>query len=556
MNESTITNLFFRKKFSLFLVFLVIFAMSFIVESRFVGGGIDQPVQHFNVIEVSGGVEVVDAQNERLMVEPGGLDFTSGDTLITHADSDVAIEVNGEGYFHLDSDSKLRLDRMSSHKNGKLDEVALYLESGRLWVNNVFNQIDYNIYTNKVLVIPGDSVFEMEYNGSSLYVYNHQHDVNLGLLSKPYGELERGGELEDLFYNYFFLPEGNRIQITEAKVTEKLATLLLSKLVKEFPISLVLQEDLIKDEFYQKNLERDALYADVYVQSYIESLKDTVVFNKLVNVQQLYLEHFERNTFPLMVSSRKSNASKEAFLSKVFDIGQVWSLSDDERKAERNSKQFYSFWHNSLGFLNFDDRDYLQRELRELHGVLYTSALYPGKKRVWDSNFDTLRNLHDYKALVELLTSNLEEVYDLIDQTEHLRALTSFNEWSGRLSLFLSSYNKTDLQPFYPDIDVLRQNVTNLFFRYSDFYSEEYFDTLTFIDQKVLELSPDRLAEEENRQTIVQDRIKILKKLSFLIQNNKIDHKDGIELGEAMLAHVATLRNQALYRVAIYEYFD
>ena len=553
-------KLFFHKKFSLFLAFLLILIASFMFEARSIRLSHKDAPPIFNVTQVSGEAELLDGSGQASSISPGEINLKSGYTLITHTDADLLIEVNGIGYFRLGGNSKLRVDFMSIGSDGDdqmLKNLTLYLESGRLWVNNAWSEIGYNIYTNKTLVVPGNAVFELNYNGLRLFVYNHMHDVNIGLLAKPYSELKRGSAATDgLFYNYFFLPEGNRIDIAESKVSEKLATLLLSKLVKEFPIQIVLTEDLLKDEFYQQNLEYDNLYADRYVRAYFESLNDTVVLRKFSNLQQLFLEHFERNKFPLIVSDRKAVLSKENFLSKVFEIAQVWSLDEEQRLAERNSGQFYSFWHSSLSFLNFDSRKYLDSELYELQGVLHTSVLYAGKKHVWDAAYDTLRNQRDFAGLAKLLLNNLEEVYDLIDRTEYGRALVSFNEWSARLNLFLSSYNKDDLMPYYGDVQVLRQNVTNLFARYSDFYDEDYFDTLTYTDQKLIELSPDKLEQEENRQTIVQDRIKILKRLSYLIQNNKIDRKDGISLGQSMLANLVTVRNQALYRVAIYDYFD
>lgn len=528
-------------------------------EARFVKSSNVEPLTIFNVMQTNGDVELLDNSGNLSPVVNGPIDLKSGQTLITHLDSDLLLEVNGVSYFRLANSSKLRVDAMtigSDDTSEMLKNITLYLESGRLWVNNVFNSVEYDIYTNKTLVIPGNAVFEMTYNGSRLYVYNHMHDLNIGLLSKPYSELKRGGKLSDSFYNYFFLPEGNRVDIAESKISQKLATLLLSKLVKEFPIQVVLKEDLLKDEFYSQNLEYDNLYSDRYMQSYITSLKDTVVFGSFTNLQQLLLENLERNKFPLIFSKQKKIVSKEDFLGKIFNIAQVWSLNEDTNAAERNSGQFYAFWHASLGYLNFDNRAYLSSELKGLQGVLQTSLLYPGKKRVWDATFDSLRSNKDYEGLTEILISNLEEVYDLMDRTEYSRALTSFNEWGSRLNLFLSSYNKEDLQPYYSAVETIRQNVTNLFARYSDFYAEDFFDTLTFVDQKLIELSTDKLEMEENRQTIIQDRIKILKRLSYLIQNNKLDRKNGVALGQAMLANVVSVRNQALYRVAIYEYFD
>lgn len=549
-------TIFFHKKFSLFLVFLTLLLISFFLEARFLKVSDADELRTFNIVSVMGDVRLRDDGGALQPLEDREqIDLKSGQTILTYEDSSIVVGVNDVNYFRLGPNSKLRLDSMAL--DGKmLKNMAMYLESGRLWVNNVFSSVEYNIYTNKTLVIPGNAIFEMDYNGSRLLIYNHMHDVNIGLLAKPYSELRRGGELEDLFYNYFFLPEGNRIDISEAKIGPKLATLLLSKLVKEFPVTVVLKEDLLKDEFYQRNLEYDNLYADYFIQSYVDSLKDTVVLGKFSNLQQLYLEHFERNKFPLIVSERKSTLSKEEYLADLFDIAQVWSLNNDARLAERNSDQFYSFWSSSLGFLNFDSRRYLRNELNELQGVLHTNVLYSGKKRIWDASFDALRSNRDFKGLITLLLENLEEVYDLIDKAEYAKALASFGDWSGRLNLFLSSYNKEDLMPFYADTETLRLNVTNLFFRYSDFYATDPFDTLTYIDQKLLEFSPDQLEQEENRQTIIQDRIKILKKLSYLIQNNKIDRKKGIALGQSMLANLITVRNQALYRVAIYDYFD
>lgn len=554
-SNACMLKLFFRKNFSLFLVFLFILALSSVLETRFLKFSRIEQVPVFNVVQANGDSVSLNADGELIPIPPGPIDLKSGQTLITHDDSDILIELNGASYLRLGANSKLRVDSMSLNGN-ILKNIVLYLESGRLWINNSFNPVDYNIFTNKTLIVPGNAIFEMNYDGSRLYVYNHAHDLNIGLLSQPYSELKRTGDTGNLFYNYFFLPEGNRIDIAESKISPKLATLLLSKLVKEFPVQLVLKEDLLKDAFYQQNLEYDNLYADRYALLYVESLKETVVLSKFANLQQLYLEHFERNKFPLIFSKNKSDLSKSAFLAKTFDIAQVWSLNEDSRLAERNSNQFYSFWNSSLGFLNFDSRPYLGKELQALRGILHTSVLYAGKKRVWDASFDTLRRARDFKGLVTLLLENLEEVYDLMDMAEYGEALTGFNEWTARLNLFLSSYNKEDLLVYYPDVEILRQNVNNLFARYSDFYTEDHFSALTYMDQKLIELSPDKLEQEENRQTIVQDRIKILKKLSYLIQNNKIDRKKGVTLGHSMLANLIALRNQALYRVAIYDYFD
>lgn len=550
--------MFFRGKFSLFLAFLLFFALTVGFEWKFLRVHMQEPVVMFEVTEIVGDVDI--RRGDKLTsVKKGELSLTNGDSLVTHVDASVVVEVNGDGYIALGSNSVLKLDQLKVFRKNQyesLENARLYLESGRLWINNVFNPVAYNVYTNKVLVIPGNAIFEMDYNGSLLKVYNNQHDLNIGLLAKPYSELSRAGELNDLFYNYFFLPEGNRIEIAEAKVSEKLATLLLSKLIKEFPVSLVLKEDLDQDEWYTANAKRDLAVVNEHIFAYIESLSDTFVFNKLNDLQELYLLHVARNQFPLVFSEKKAEESKAEFLAHVFDIGQTWNLVDDPRKSDRNSEQFYSLWQSSLGFLDFDAREYLDSELSELQGVLHTSVLYPGKERVWDSSFAELRDQKDHKALIALLSNNLEEVYDLIDQAEYSRALEAFTQWSARMNLFLGSYNKDDLVEFYPDVETIRQNVTNLFFRYSDFYAQDYFDVLTYVDQKVIELSPDKLEQEENRQTMIQDRIKILKKLSFLIQNGKIDRQDGIELGLAMLANVKTLRNQALYRVAIYDYFE
>jgi hypothetical protein len=562
--EAVLNTIFFKKKFSLFLVFFVLLVLSLALELRFVGQNSEVPKDTFVFSELEGDVELrrAEAGGEKKGVleniVEGVVDLKNGDVLMTKADSHVVIEINENGYIAMGPNSVLKFDNIKLNGEGQVEtlkEAQLYLESGRLWINNLFNTVTYNLYTDKVLLVPGNAVFEIAYNGAKLNVYNHQHDLNVGLLAKPYSELSEAGK-DGLFYNYFFLPEGNSIEIAESKISEKLATLLLSKLVKEFPIRLVLTEELEKDSWYETNMKRDLEVLNSQLMTYADSLGDTMLFRKFNNLQELYFSHFERNKFPLVLSDDKSIASKEVFLMKIFSVGQKWSFLEDIKASSHNSKQFYSLWQSSLNYLNFDARNYLAAELDALEGVLHTNTLYSGKRHLWDANFAELRDKKDHKALVDLLASNLEEIYDLIDQTDNARALESFTEWSARLNLLMGSYNKDDLKPFYADIETLRHMVTNLFFRYSDFYVEEHFDVLTYVDQKLIELAPDRLEEEENRQTMIQDRIKILKKLSYLIQEDKIDKAVSLELGRSMLTSVKNLRNQALYRVAIYNYFD
>ncbi len=557
MDRTRIYNLFFGRKIAVFFMFLVVLGVTVKSELGFLGsdGGY---IPAFSLIQKTGVVELIEKDGSLKEISEGSFLPSLGQNIIVREDSEAIFEVNGLGTLALDANTKLRFDYLglvAKGNNEKVKEMSLYLESGHLWINNLFSDVRYNLFTNRVLIVPDDAQVDVSYNGSLLTVYNHTHDVYVALLSKVYVELKQKAD-QVAFYNSFFLPEGNKVDIAEGKINEKLAKLLLSKLVKEFPIQLVLGEDVSANPWYNAQLTRDSELKVRYMTAYMDRVGEYYALSRLPSLQAFYMEYAEQRKFPFIISEQKKVRSKEIFLRNIFGVGQKWALAKDARSAETNSEFFYSLWARSLHMLGFDARNYLTNTLADMNGVSATHILYQGKERVWDEVYLEMKALGDYEGMVRLLSDQLQEMYDLMDEGEKGRALEQLTLWSGRAQLALGSSDISVWKPLYHDLNITRRSVVNLFFRYAELYSDSYFEVLTAFDQKVLEMAPDQIEQEENRQSIIQERIKILKKLSYLIETQKIDASRGIDLGKAMMAHVELLRSQALYRVAIYDFFD
>ena len=386
------------------------------------------------------------------------------------------------------------------------DEYIFTLDQGKLWGNFLITDSKINIIVGQTVIIPDRAQFSLEYDGNKAILDVFDGDVYVGFLEKGIEITEYTDQYDDIFMNKLLVPRDTQVMLTMSKVTDKLRSLLTTKLVKEFKYSVI--PTSLKDSVWvTTNKNRDQSFLDNEKQSLIS---DIISYGKTVDdgVFADFIFWSEEN-----LSFVPDNKNKIIFdhLFAYLDDAIYYANSGDTDEAEVSWQKF----KDNFSALSVDvsqSEQYI--ELIDFY-IERLSLFDPGDKQYFIFNELALTQLSQHE-IVDLLW---HDVYASLNNNDAI-AEEALNNYYNEFDETLGEY---DDFAFYRDYIIYRNQLfDNLFLRYPVFYKDFYFEIKGVIERELLSLYEDGRLNDELRQSMIDVKIDFMKRLIKFFFNDQV----------------------------------
>lgn len=413
-----------------------------------------------------------------------------------------------------------------------------YLTKGRLWNNFAISDAQVNFVIGKVVVMPKNATFDLAFDGEKIALDTYNGDVYVGFLNEGDQVSEFLDPYSKKFMNRLLVPRDTQVEIPLKKVTEEIAPLLFTKLVKEFKYAAI-PTSKKESQWVADNLKEDAKFIETVKQQQIsEIINNGLVTND--NVFSNFMFWAEENlTF---VPSKKNEMIFDHLFAYLDDA--IYYFNDgDTAKAQLSLNDFDNYLASfSAKIQNEDYPDRLQDYVHKLSVFgpdedLYKVFVFVIRKgqdkfsivsRLW---FDVYRGLDINNAVAE---SALDTYYQNFDAT--LGDLTDKDFYR----MYLSDQN---------------QLFDNLLLRYPLFYKDGYFAMKNSIEKNLLSLYEGQLLVEL-KQAFVSTKIDFMKRLRKHFFDEEISVHDAKEIFSRLFEEVDELMPAESSSVAVIELFQ
>lgn len=453
---------------------------------------------------------------------------------------EIVFDFEGEtevfGSSEFDS-SFLRFSSENAEIEGKRlgnDRFSFVVKKADFWGNFSFSAMKANLFLDRIVLIPENASFNLEFDGESVLLEVYEGDVYVAFVKEktsfetvenqffdPYSE--------DLL-NRILVPKGNQVVIPLSKLDLDLDQLFYSKLVKEFKYSTI---PAVKwdSTWVSENLKRDK---EVLQYKRSEFSKKYLDFTPNPDVGPL-------DGFVVVL---KENLT--LFASKKEEIAIAAAIGHLEK---------------ALYYANLEDR---------LNMRLCLDAFLADAVKVSDEDFwlevNEIRN-----SLFIFSKSNLQfeilESLVLLDQNSGKRALldlywenvyldlSAFENYYAELEKFLLIEHDSEFLGNF--LNFQNQLVDNLLLKYPDFYREEIFVTKSVLEKQLLDNYQDDLEYwSELQQSFINGKLNFLKKLRIYTLEGDLELETAEDLFSLLFEEIYNLRQQAVADLAVEEYFQ
>ena len=414
------------------------------------------------------------------------------------------------------------------------------------------------------LLIPKRGVISLQTQDEVTKIYSNKSSVLLNLVSSDYVPRSILYTQNSAVLNTLLLAQGTQVIVANQTVKNNLETikrLLFSKLIKELQYSVFDKSQLETDTWFKRNVEAD------------EKLADDVQFQRLRVIRGRGLRYSSLDSLNYNIAQSLKTVfatftfSKprliERTLHEVFvDLHDAEFLYDVGRNAEAlqrlnlfknnssvfvssfggNSKQlFLKALQEEIGFLLFvQPRDNLFELQTALTDVLYT--YFAGSSNELELKIGTL--------MVKLnLLSYVAEKGDAKDLKQY------FDAYLDDLRALLLTQDKKLVQ--HPEfLQQQNQILDNLFTQYAVFYRDDYFKMKILLENKYLDLLPNGDDKNEERQTIISQRIDFLRYLQEFFLDGKIPVLEATKIVSRLTLEIKNIELPPSAQVAIAQIFD
>lgn len=537
---------------------LFVFLGTFGLENVFAGQQEMQLKRHPVLVVPSGAVDVLrKGLTESL---PGGSqkELQAGDTVQVKSGSSAEIHFSDRGLVRLSPDARVNVDVLDTEH----DAYVFNLKKGRLWANNIYTSAVMNIVANGAYVIPDFAAVDVNISDQKTLVYAQRHEASIGLVPLDYQAKSLKVFPDGDFINSYLLPQGNQTTVFADKIVQNESTLrklFYSKLVKEFPFGAIDPQILSTDDWLKQNIVFDKTFDKKIQDESSQQIRSRGL--KIADVNSFgysFGQALNRFYNFLTFSGDKVIARTRDDIFDHFDDAKYLLLFGQTTSANEHLIYFKKFFDEALRSQGPDFLasvlDRLRAEYDQLSYVTPDDPLASAKSVLNTYLLAQLGSSQDAVRQKFLLVRNtMNGVYDLADKGSHL-ARQALEDYYAQF-IALSAKEIQNLGSVKNILAEENQNMNNLFLQYPVFYSDRFFAMKNQLEQQWLALLPDGEDKNEEKQTIVSQKIDFLRQLQTFFLADKITVDDAKQIVFRLFREADDLQLPQQNQVAVNELY-
>lgn len=528
--------------FKILLSFLV--ALGFVIVTLF---GISKP----QLIEI---IRVPRAQIQYL--EEGGSQFKSqdsdswsdisGETKLKEGDvirtnTELGIFFFGDGVLRLAPGTEIELAHF-----GKEPEVGIKLKKGNLWVSSYLSRVEFNIFTDKLIAVSKNAVFDIGFANEEVSLYVDKHAVKVGFLKS-------NSDLTPLLLNHFLITENNFMKIEENRIDDRISNLRYSKLMKEFPPHSVSKEEFEKNSWWSSNRERTESYYARIRSERAALLSDMPIEDSWLTSLSPSIQRFYRKMSQFLTFDPNKRLNFEVQI--VFNN---WMMAVSLLNQGKDPGFSLESFKRDLENLDLDNEaifelvsNILNQNMVLASFVLPDSSLYKAKDALRQAKLEILNSDEKFSARMDFLRDKLFEVYDLVGQKRYTQAKSAFLEYARELQQVLKDNEAAK--------DILveeRWLIHHLVASDVQFYDVSYFKVISVLERQILDMTDDKAGLDEALLTFISDKLATLSRLISLVKSEDLDLAKAVKLGDRLVQESQRYSSETATELAVTLYFE
>ncbi len=426
-----------------------------------------------------------------------------------------------------------KFDQSSNPKMSVLNRSLFRLESGRVWGNFAISPDRVNVFAGSTVIIPDLAEFDLNFDGKQAVLKVYSGRVYVGFLEDLGEDVVLFDEYNPLFINRLLVDAGEKAIIPMGKITDRLQTLLPSKIVKEFKV-VDLQDTDFNEQFASENLKADSTFLENARQNFISELnyRGARTDDGLIGRSVFWAE--ENLAFV--------PAKKDAVL---FD-------------------HVFTYLDNALYFAGKNQADAMQKNLNAFKQALYTvsgeledrydpylrKSLLFGPESSQSEVFGLLFDQVGGEAALNLRRQNLQKALKL----NPVEAQSALDIYYQNLDRMFGGF--ADKEVYLKFISDQNQMFNGLLEREVVFYKDAYFAMKNAIEQELLKQYAESQVREEVSQDLISEKIVLIKHLQKFFFEEKVVVDDAREILTRLLREVDDLMPADNHSVAVIELFQ
>ncbi len=541
---------------------IVIFSLTFLIESAFSHGETFVAKTQI-LLSVPANQSVIVTRKQQKQTIQGKKEFSllQGDILETESATDAEVRFSETGLVRLGSQSAISVLLRDSEP----ESYILRLIKGRMWANNLYASSTLNILAGNAYLLPQRSIFDVSVDDEKTLVYAHKHALIVGLVRENFQTDRAGIPVTDVknFINSYLLPQGSQTIVYSGKVAEQSAIiqkLLYSKLVKEFPVSVIDPEQLGRDHWFQKNTDLDNKLLTEVGAKMLRYIRD-----RGLKVAKIHSFFYELGGSGLIFGNTLTFSDAKVvsrLLERLFDsfydsqyLFVFGRLNEGEERLsffknlldEATQKQNPLFREKLLGRL--------WREYQAMNFVGADEPLYSAKNTLTSILFTRfIRDGQSKQRLFQLLHDVMNNVYDLAGKSPNLARQALDAEYFKYFNMIVSvaKGGPENLKNLFAEENQVMDNLLRL---YPEFYRDNIFDIKNRLEQEWLKLLPDGNDKNETKQTVIGNKIDFLRRLKDFFLQDKIPLDDTRRIVFRLFREAEDLQMSPAVAVAVNELF-
>lgn len=448
------------------------------------------------------------------------------DVIETGENQSAEIRMDERGIIRMSQKTKLTL-----RKSDLAGNYLFVLDGGQVWLNTLYYSASVNIQAGAALLIPERGIADIVYDRTKVDIRVITNQVGVGLVDPAKAYEKFYSAHDSALINYYLVAQGNQTTVFNEKITseqETVAKLLYSKLIKEFQVGFIDTTNLAADGWYLKNIQLDRDLKESMAKEIAAEINSRGLQLQDLNSVGYQFRKFTDEMARYLTFSEEKNRQRE--------IGSLFGqLEDSEylllfsRNAE--AKERLDIFSQSIEtFMAAGNEDVANEILAKLNTIYYQLSyvypddkLYTVKQKVRDLLLNYLGDRDLFKKFY-LVRDDINYAYNLAN-TSQLNAKISLEQYFRNLGILLGK-NKSRVVN-YPYL-VLEENqlMDNLLRRFSLFYQDSFFGLKKAWESEFLALLPDGGAKDEEKQSIISNKIDFLKQLQNFFLANQVSLRE------------------------------
>ncbi|MFA5829162.1 MAG: FecR domain-containing protein [Candidatus Gracilibacteria bacterium] len=496
--------------------------------------------------------------NAKSLQGPQTIELAQGDQIDTLQAGSAEIYFADFGVIRLNAATQLNFVYADTNTNN----LVFDLRKGRVWGDTALTPANLNVIAGGAYLIPQHSSFDLDYDGEKVTIFaQKQHDF-VGLVPLDHGFIQATSFKIPDFINTLFLAQGNQISIYNDQIqtnAETLKQLLYSKLLKEFRYGLYNMDTIESDSWISENIKKDIVLFQKSSSDLMKQFRDRgLIFNSLDSINFQLNQSYEKFSNGLVFDQSKLiQKVLNNFFDQVND-SEYLLMSNRQSEAQDRLNLFKKIVQESdLVYNDTYKRELIARlwvEYSKLNFVLPSDNLYPVRVVLSDL---LLQNMGTSDAEIRekflLVRDYLGNAYDIVDINPSVARTALDNYYKHFTALASKEQNRlSKVVDFFAQDN---QIFDNLLRQYSVFYRDSYFAMKNNLEQQWLALLPEGDFKNEEKQTIISNKIDFLKRLQAFFLADKVSVVDARQIVFRLFKEADDLQLPVDAQVAVADLF-